>query len=200
MSSRGSRADKAKGKAIADSSEAPRRRRRTHSGVHISDDADTTSSQFQQQQPEEYVNPYGGADGSFYNDPSGGGFYNNPTSQMEVDEEAARWIQFEELQRSQESCTFSENPSIDLDMEEAETVLTKNTILKSALFTIHFRKVPRKNEPGVFDLYCNYCPKQYKFRTRGGYRTYWSHITNNHQVELGRAQAQSQLNFQPVSS
>ena len=112
----------------------------------------------------------------------------------------ARWIQFEELQRSQESRAFSGNPSIDLDTEEAEAVPTRSTALKSALFTIHFRKVARKNEAGVFDLYCNYCPKQYKFRTGGGYGTYWSHITNNHQVELGRAQAQSQLNFQPVSS
>ncbi|KAH6816870.1 hypothetical protein C2S51_000473 [Perilla frutescens var. frutescens] len=209
MSSRGSLIDKGKDKAIADSSEAPRRRRRTHSGVQISDDADTTPSQFQQQQPEEYVNLYGGADSGFYNDPSGGdfyhdptggGFYNNPTSQMEVDEEVARWIQFEELQRSQESCAFSGNPSINLDMEEAEAILIKNTTLKSALFTVHFRKVARKNEPGVFDLYCNYCPKPYKFGTGGGYGTYWSHITNNHQVELGRAQGQSQLNFQPVSS
>ncbi|KAH6774034.1 hypothetical protein C2S52_003028 [Perilla frutescens var. hirtella] len=143
MSSRGSRADKDKGKAIADSSESPRRR--------------------------QYVNPYGGADsgfyndpsgGGFYHDPSGGGFYNNPTTQMEVDEEVVRWIQFQELQRSQESHTFSRNPSIDLDTEEAEE-------------------------------------EQYKFRTGGGYGTYWSHINNNHQVELGRAQAQSQLNFQP---
>ncbi|KAH6781703.1 hypothetical protein C2S52_001519 [Perilla frutescens var. hirtella] len=64
-------------------------------------------------------------------------------------------------------------------------------MLKSALFTIHFRKVPKKDEQGVFDLYCNYCLKQYKFRTEGGYGTYWAHITNHHQVELGRAQAQS---------
>ncbi|KAH6780005.1 hypothetical protein C2S52_011242 [Perilla frutescens var. hirtella] len=152
MSSRGSRADKGKGKAIADSSEAPRRRR-------------------------QYVNPYGGADSGFYNDPSGGDFYNNPTTQMEVDEEVARWIKFEELQQSQESRAFSENPSIDLDTEEAEEEVevpapTRNTALKSALFTIHFRKVAMKNEQGVFDLYCNYCPKQYKFRTEGGYGTY----------------------------
>ncbi|KAH6764243.1 hypothetical protein C2S51_015492 [Perilla frutescens var. frutescens] len=51
-----------------------------------------------------------------------------------------------------ESRVFSGNPSIDLDTEEveeeAEVISTRNMALKSAFFTIHFRKVARKNESG----------------------------------------------------
>ncbi|KAH6769391.1 hypothetical protein C2S51_014727 [Perilla frutescens var. frutescens] len=199
MSNRDSPTDKGKGKDVADSSEGPCYHRRTHSGVHISDIVDTTSPLQQQQQPEEYVNvyDYGRAASGFYNYPTGGAavvFYNDPRTQVEVDAEVARWIQYEQLQQSQESrafCNTGGEPSIDLDTEEAEEEETvpRNPMQKSALFTIYFRKVARKNEAGIFYLYCSYYMKQYKFRTGGDYGTYWSHITNHHPVELGRAQA-----------
>ncbi|KAH6764404.1 hypothetical protein C2S51_015653 [Perilla frutescens var. frutescens] len=110
MSSQGSRADKGNGKAIAESSDYPCCHRRTHSGVYIFDTADTMSPL--QQQPEEYVNVYdcGRAAGGFYNDPTGGAagiFYNDRRTQVEVDAEVARWIQYEQLQQSQESLAFS---------------------------------------------------------------------------------------------
>ncbi|KAH6801007.1 hypothetical protein C2S52_001471 [Perilla frutescens var. hirtella] len=165
MCSRGTRADKGKGKVIAEGSDHPRHRHRTHSGLHISDSSDMTSA-WQQQPHQEY------------------------------DHEGRATV---ELQ-SQESRAVGGD---DFQMEESEEEIPselRGSTLKSALFTVHFRKVPKRGEEGVFDLYCNYCPKQYKFCTGGGYGTYWAHINSHHQVELGRAQAQSELNFQPISS
>lgn len=69
--------------------------------------------------------------------------------------------------------------------------------LKSTLFTKHFRKVrsssKKKGQPEVFDIFCNYCDKKYKFNAGGGYGTFRRHITQKHPKEEGMTSNQSQL-------
>lgn len=53
--------------------------------------------------------------------------------------------------------------------------------LKSTLFIKHFQKVKssfkKRGQPKVFDIFCNYCDKKYKFNAGGGYDTFRRHIT-----------------------
>lgn len=107
----------------------------------------------------------------------------------------------EQINRAYEAAhKFAEDIPSDEDTTDQPTkqpTTKAPAMLKSEIFSKHFRKVPDPaSGPNCFYAICNYCEggtKKYKFKKGGGYGNMSGHMASKHCDKLGIEKAQTQI-------
>ena len=80
------------------------------------------------------------------------------------------------IQESQEVCAEDFTANIP-QQDQKEKIQSQSDIFK-----VHFKR--KRNANDNFDIICNYCGQNYKFKSGGGYGTFRRHVMNYHPTQI----------------